>query len=212
MAAGSLKFPRDGDNNYLLSEEMRRVFVKQDYLLRMPVSSFGDFTSHINNLPEDKLLESNPEDVYEDIKSALYEIMTNNKQSIEIPAMIKPFIQQTYNYFSSKKGKNRFIKEYKLEIESKEPRIRQRKVAQARKDTYQRARFLGINLTNKSLEDFAQEYNSNTSDPTSHQSPEATTADHLPQASTSHQSPEASKTPDLLDVTTHHSPPMKKVT
>ncbi|KAI9258368.1 hypothetical protein EDC94DRAFT_586078 [Helicostylum pulchrum] len=44
---------------------------------------------------------------------------------------------------------------------------------------------------NGGLEEFAQEY-SNTSDPTSHQSPEA------------------SKTPDLPDATTHHSPPMKK--
>lgn len=209
MVAGSPKFPRDGDNNYLLSEEMRRAFVKQDYLLRMPVSSFGDFTSHISNLPEDKLLELNSQNVYEDIKSALYKIMTNKIQSLEIPAVMKPFIQQTYNYFSSKKGKDRFMKEYKLEVESKEPRIRQRKIAQAQKDTYQKAQFLGINLTNRGLEEFAQEY-SNTSDPTSHQSPEATTTDHLPQASTSHQSPEASETPDLSDATTYHSPPMKK--
>jgi hypothetical protein len=42
MVAGYPKFPRGGDNNYLLSDEMRKEFVKQDYLLRMPVSSFGD--------------------------------------------------------------------------------------------------------------------------------------------------------------------------
>lgn len=75
----------------------------------------------------------NLEDVYEDIKSALYKIMANNKQSIELPAATKPFIQQTYNYFSSKKRKDKFIKGYKLEVESKEPRI-QRRVAQARED------------------------------------------------------------------------------
>lgn len=56
--------------------------------------------------------------------------MTNKIQSLKIPVVIKPFMQQTYNYFSSKKGKDRFMKEYKLEVESKEPRIRQRKVAQ----------------------------------------------------------------------------------
>lgn len=61
----------------------------------------------------------NLEDVYEDIKSALYKIMANNKQSIELPAATKPFIQQTYNYFSSKKGKDKFIKDYILEVESK---------------------------------------------------------------------------------------------
>jgi hypothetical protein len=90
---------------------MRKEFVKQDYLLRMPVSSFGDTWSHIDNLPEDELLKLNAEDVYEDIKSALYKIMSNNTQSIELPQILKPFIQQTYSYVSSKKGKTKFIKE-----------------------------------------------------------------------------------------------------
>jgi hypothetical protein len=79
-------------------------------------------------------LELSLEDVYEDIKSALYKIMTNNKQSIELPATTKLFIQQTYNHFSSKKGKDKFTKDYKLEVETKEPRI-QRRVAQAREDS-----------------------------------------------------------------------------
>ncbi|OBZ84462.1 hypothetical protein A0J61_07484 [Choanephora cucurbitarum] len=206
---GSPKFPRNGDNNYLLSEEMRRAFVKQDYLLRMPVSSFGDFASHLNNLPEDKLLELNSEDVYVDIKSALYKIMTNTKQFIEIPAAIKPFVQQTYNYFSSKKAKDRFMKEYKLEVESKEPRIRQRKIAQARKNTYQKAQFLGIDLTNKGLDEFAQEY-SNASETTSRQSPEIISANYLSQTQKSRRSPEASKIQDLPETTVHCSSPMKK--
>jgi len=76
----------------------------------------------------------NLEDVYEDIKSVLYKIMANNKQSIEFPVATKSFIQQTYTYFSSKKGKDKFIKDYiYLRLNQKEPRI-QRRVAQAREN------------------------------------------------------------------------------
>jgi hypothetical protein len=52
----SPKFPHDCDKEYILNPEKRKMFFKHDYLLTIPVSSFGDISRHIDSLPENELM------------------------------------------------------------------------------------------------------------------------------------------------------------
>ncbi|CAO3699169.1 unnamed protein product [Rhizopus stolonifer] len=155
--ATSPKLPNDCDKSYILNEETRKKVMKFDYLLIKAVSNFGDLWSHIDSLPEELLLNENPESMDNEIKTALYKLISED-YSIVLPVKIREYIRKVYGYFSNRKTKERFLKAFNRKVEASEPRLQEREVAQARKNTYQKAQLLGTSLTTKGLDEFEREY------------------------------------------------------
>ncbi|KAI8978514.1 hypothetical protein BDB01DRAFT_800219 [Pilobolus umbonatus] len=124
----------------------------------MPVSDFGVIQRHIDCIPEDKLMTLKPEDVYLDIKTALYNIMTNEDESAALPSKMDVLIQKVPSYFSLRKTKANFVKEYTYAKDEKEPRWAKRKLAKERERTYIHAQHLGNALTMKGLLEFRDHY------------------------------------------------------
>lgn len=181
----SPKFPNGCDKGYTLNEETRKMVVDYNYLLITPVCTFGDLCSHIDNLPEEILLHEDPENVYSDIKSALCRL-TSTTDPVELPATIKKYLNKLYGYFSNRKSKDRFLKLFNRELEAAQTRLQNRKVAQARRNTYQKAQMLGTTLTNIGLDEFEEEFtNGATSAPTTQRvSTSASTTQVSPNAPT----------------------------
>ncbi|KAG2206414.1 hypothetical protein INT46_006964 [Mucor plumbeus] len=155
---GSSKFPRDCDKEYTLTPEARNKFTECNYILTMPVSSFGDLQYHVDCIPEDELMKDNPEEIYSYIKAALYTIMDSKDQSVALPSNIDIFIQKVYSYFSLRKTKDSFIKEYKRRMDENEPRVSKRKIAKERQEAYEKAQRLGNALTMRGLNEFQDQY------------------------------------------------------
>ncbi|KAL9540857.1 hypothetical protein MBANPS3_009446 [Mucor bainieri] len=66
------KFPRECNVEYALNKQARRRLTDCEFILTMPVSEFGNIQRHIECIPEYELMTKKPEDVYRDIKDALY--------------------------------------------------------------------------------------------------------------------------------------------
>lgn len=155
---GSPKFPRDGDKEYTLTPEIRNKFTEFNYILTMPVSRFCDLQYHIDCIPEEELIKDNPEEIYSYIKAALYNIMDNKDQSVALPSKINMFIQRVYSYFSLRKTRDQFIKDFKRTIDEIQPRVNKRKIAKERQEAYEKAQRLGNALTIRGLNEFQNEY------------------------------------------------------
>lgn len=155
------KFPNEADKEYYISDDIRKKIIKCDYLLTGPVSTFADMNSMIDGLPEDVLLAQDPQNVYNDIKTALFNLI-NVDGSIVLSIDIKEFIRKTYDHFSKRKTKAKFLKASNNEVEANQPRVNARKVAQELNDTYLQAQLLGATFTRQGLDEFEQEYTNNT--------------------------------------------------
>ncbi|CEP19541.1 hypothetical protein [Parasitella parasitica] len=84
--------------------------------------------------------------------------MDNKGQSVALPSKINMFIQRVYSYFSLRKTRDQFIKEYKRTMDENEPRVNKRKIAKERQEAYEKAQRLGNALTMRGLNEFQNQY------------------------------------------------------
>ncbi|RCI04038.1 hypothetical protein CU098_009840 [Rhizopus stolonifer] len=165
------KFPHNCDKEYTLTPEARNKFTECNNVLTMPVRSFGDLQHRIDCITENELMKGNPEEIYNDIKSAIYKIMNNKDQ------------WRVCDYFSFRKTKDSFIKEYKRTMDENEPRVNKRKITKEREEAYENAQRLGNALTMRGLSEFQDQCIGSTTKEEAATQVSTTTRDEATQAS-----------------------------
>lgn len=188
------KYPREADRDFYLIDKIQKITIESEYLLTGPVSTFHDINSIIDGLPEQVLMNEEPENIYNALKTSLFNLINLNGSKM-LPVNIREYIRKVYNFFSSRKTRAKFVKAFGNEVEANQPRINARKVAQERSNTHLQAQLLGVTFTRQGLDEFEQEYSSNTNH---HSTSQASTTPHSHYSSTSRHPPQENLSPILV--------------
>ncbi|KAK4515338.1 uncharacterized protein ATC70_010282 [Mucor velutinosus] len=118
-----MRLPSDIPADYIIPQAIREKLNLPSYILTAPIKDLAQVESHVNSIPSRLIMEKQALHVYNDIKTAIFNLCDLDEIPFVLPHNIKSYFKKLQGDFVLEKTKKKFIKIYETALRELHERL-----------------------------------------------------------------------------------------